>query len=712
MAQDPRQGSPDQDVALARQALAQRDLKHALHHIGCALTHDPMHRERMQLLSEIIAAAPDPMALVELDGDVSFVDAANRSYVLAWMRRWSEAMDLITDVAEIRPDIPYMLWCEWWMSQPGVLASIPLSELISGIVVDILKIASKCPTPIPDDDPRKPTLESGARILSAIRAAHPGEGMLWFGSSMVARRVGATGDALTFAQHAYQIDPSWKSAIGVANALRDGKRLDEAAQWFARARQHDGKDVSAFLDCGDMMLEAERLDDAAKQYEGALAIEEDHPWATASMTYLRYLRNRDPASKLALLRLTEAEPVNHRAKELYGKLDPPRLYVNRLPHPADASANALNDIFEEMYDNPAAHHGSTVKLQLTHVESPSVVAAFWLQMEMWGPQVGFDYQVDQVQVPDPRLPKTQVPYTLWRWDGTQPRPAVERPDFRTVTTVHGLASEPFALDVWEPLATQAAAKLGGAAAIGPLLATMVFPPRPPNSSWRVLPWVQRAQVAAALIIASSDPHTPWQGSQRQQALYSLLYGPSDWTTSAGIVALGALARRDPTIRAEAIQAFGWLFQQIPKDGFCPWELALVVTWLSFDGLDDVTRRRLEDYKARIFDGGTGSTSVHMCQLEAKQFDQAAEMARASAAQQQVSTGGGGDPDPVVFPGQRVARLSDYVGLMKGMQSGNMMGALGQYGLDMMGYASVATAWGQRLAQDAVLNAKFGQMMAR
>jgi alkylation response protein AidB-like acyl-CoA dehydrogenase len=50
--------------------------------------------------------------------------------------------------------------------------------------------------------------------------------------------------------------------------------------------------------------------------------------------------------------------------------------------------------------------------------------------------------------------------------------------------------------------------------------------------------------------------------------------------------------------------------------------------------------------------------------------------------------------------------------MKAMQTGNMMGALGQFGLDMMGYASVATQWGQRLAQDPVLNHKFATMMAR
>ncbi|MBK9033812.1 MAG: hypothetical protein IPL61_21520 [Myxococcales bacterium] len=709
---DPRQGSPDQDVALARQALAQRDLPHALHHIGCALTHDPMDRERMQLLNEIIAAAPDPMALVQLEGDVSFVDAANKSYVLAWMRRWSEAMDLITDVAEIRPDIPYMLWCEWWMSQAGVVESIPLPELISGIAVDILKIASKCPVPIPADDPRKATLESGARILATLRGLHPREGLLWFGSSMVARRLGGAEDALQFAQHAYQIDPSWKSAIGVANALRDAARVDEAAQWFARAGSHDATDVSAHLDCGDMMLDADRLADAQQQYEAATRKEADHPWASASLLYLRFLANRDEGTKLALLRLTEDEPPNHRAKELYAKIDPPRLFINRLPHPADASANALDDIFQQMFQNPAEHHGSTVRLKLSHVESPSVVASFWLQMEMWGPQVGLDYQVETVQTPDPRLPKTQVPFTVWSWDGTQPKPTVERPPAPIVTAVHGLAGEPFALDVWAPMAERTAAKLGGAAAIGGLLGTLVFPPRPPGSAWRVLPWVQRAQIATTLIIAHCDGHTPWAGSQRQQALYALLYGPSDWTTGAAIVALGVLARRDPAIRAEVVAAFGWLFQQIPRAGFCCWELPLVVTWLTFPDVDDVTRKRLEDYKASIFDGKTGSSSVHMCQIEAKKFDMAAEVSAAQAAQQQLASGGGGDPDPVVFPGQRVARLSDYVGLMKAMQSGNMMGALGQYGLDMMGYASVATAWGQKLAQDPTLNAKFAQQMAR
>ena len=56
------------------------------------------------------------------------------------------------------------------------------------------------------------------------------------------------------------------------------------------------------------------------------------------------------------------------------------------------------------------------------------------------------------------------------------------------------------------------------------------------------------------------------------------------------------------------------------------------------------------------------------------------------------------------------RLSDYVRIMKGMQSGNPMGALKQAGLNMQQYAQVATAWGQKMAQDPTLTAKFTKMM--
>jgi hypothetical protein len=96
--------------------------------------------------------------------------------------------------------------------------------------------------------------------------------------------------------------------------------------------------------------------------------------------------------------------------------------------------------------------------------------------------------------------------------------------------------------------------------------------------------------------------------------------------------------------------------------------------------------------------------------EPRELDVKAELAAAQRAQGQIASGSGGDPDPVVFPGQPLARLSDYVRLMKGMQTGDMQGALRGAGLDMMSYGRVAQAWGAKLSSDPTLTAKFSAMM--
>jgi hypothetical protein len=87
-----------------------------------------------------------------------------------------------------------------------------------------------------------------------------------------------------------------------------------------------------------------------------------------------------------------------------------------------------------------------------------------------------------------------------------------------------------------------------------------------------------------------------------------------------------------------------------------------------------------------------------------------DMAAAQRAAADLAAGKGGEADPVVFPGQPIAKLSDYVGFMKLMQTGNMQGALAKFGLDMMSMSTVMTAWGQKLAQDPMLAQKFAAQM--
>ncbi|MBV1860121.1 MAG: hypothetical protein KUG77_17035 [Nannocystaceae bacterium] len=703
-----QQESRPDDLGLSRTALAKGDLQHAIHHIGCALVADPTSSEMLEVLGEIVARSPDPLALVGLSQEnSSFVTAASRAYIFARSGQLKEALPLLCEVVGVRPTAKYLQWAVWWLATPGAAESLPIDELRSGLLITILKLASSCPARLDQDDERRPNLECGLVLCRQICQMHPQESVAFVAAAAAARRVAAPEEALQYAQRASLLAPAWNTSIGVANVLRDMGRIDEALHHYAQSRTHDPDDLASYLDGGDALIDAQRYRDAMEQYGCVLKQEPEHEWALPSFHYARYRLNPSEEDRRLLLRL-RAEG-NERGEMLADEIDPPFAYVTSLPRAADSSTNAMRAVFERMFENPVEHHGSTVELKLTHIESPSVVAAFNLQMEMWGPHVGLNVSVEEIPTPDPRVPKVEVPFCLWVYDGVQPKPNIGPGDPNVAQMVFEIAEQDFLLEAWVEAAAEAARGLDPRA-IDSLLAAMVNPPRPPSPDWRVLMWVQRVQIAAALLIAHIE--TGWEGSARKRTLESLLMGPVDWVVDAAVIALGALARKDASIRARVEDLFGWLVGQIPSSGYTCFEYPLISTWLSLEGHEPARKEWLEQYIARIFAGETGSSTTRSVEIKAKAFSQAEEMQKAQAAAEEAAQGGGGAPDPIVFPGQPLAQLSDYVGMMKQIQAGDMMGALGRYGLDMGSYAQIMQVWGQALQQDPALTAKFGQMMAQ
>ncbi|MCU0672332.1 MAG: hypothetical protein MUE69_06010 [Myxococcota bacterium] len=69
-----------------------------------------------------------------------------------------------------------------------------------------------------------------------------------------------------------------------------------------------------------------------------------------------------------------------------------------------------------------------------------------------------------------------------------------------------------------------------------------------------------------------------------------------------------------------------------------------------------------------------------------------------------------DADPEVLPGTQLPRLSDYVGFMKLLQTGDMNGAMKRYGLDMGSYAQLSQTWSQKMQQDPALMSAFQRRM--
>ena len=810
------QQTAEKEVALASEALARGDLYNASMHIADALSFEPMNQEWLAVLGQLHGATQDPLSLFPVGaGQINYATGAARAYFFMLQGQWADCLDLLMQVVQIRPDVPYLEWAGQWLA-PAQAQAVPLEALVQTVVARVVGLVEGIACPMEQDDPRRRTVQAAARVMATLTEAYPNEALLHFTGSMVARRLGQNQEAIQMAQQSVKLDPGWRSCVGLACAQRDAGNVDAAVACFREALTYEPDDISPLLDAADTLLDARRFGEAIAAYMEVLERHPDHPWATPSLLFARHGAEGNAEDRETLLRMRETEH-NHRAMQLADELDPPLSYINFLPGPGDATAKAALAVLNQVRGNPQADGGST-KLTVTHPESPSVITAFELAVRTMGKNIGWELEVEKVQEPDPRVPKAQVDFALWVYDGTTPRRNIGgSADARATEPIAAIAAEPFHPEFWDPMARETAGSMGPAW-LNALLCVMVDPPPPPDDSWNPMTWVQRIQIATALVISHLDDG--WEDSTRRRALYSLAMGPVDWTTDAAIIALAWRVRADPSIRQDVEGLYRWLESQVPKEGFTCFEYPLVNCWLALGDHDEQTQQRLEQWLQRVetetgknvawkpadtieglsleryaefctrrdellagqgaggavaamAGGGVwpqlqqlcgeygvepkteqGPSSAAACiprwdviinnniraqrafeqfksearlraqgidpngeegqvarNIQAGRMDMHLEMARAESAARQIAEGEGGDEDPVVFPGQPLERLSHYVDLMKIMQTGDMNGALGKYGLDMGSYGQVAQAWGVKLAADPTLNAKFARMMA-
>jgi tetratricopeptide (TPR) repeat protein len=593
MPDDPRAQVMDGSAA-TREALAVGNLQLAIGHVGRALSVDPGQREWRALLDEIIGRADDPLALAPLaeGGETDLVTAALRAYILAARGDHGAALLLLTQVARARPDVPFLLWGTEWVTALTV-AELPL-DVAGGIVVHLMRLVTAVPAPAPPDDPRRTTIEHANRILDRFRQLYPQQALFWYVGSMIARRLGQAEAGVALAATAYRLEANFSTCTGLANALRDASRIDEAAARYREALGFEPTDVAAWTDLGDMMLAAGRLREALEAYGRVLAREPTNAWALASTHFARWRQDGDPIAREALLR---ARAVGgERARVLADAIDRPVPYVNVLPPPRDPSAAGLLEVLEAVQERPR-NEGGTVTVSSPQIESPSLLLAWDLALaRLDESRLQLELTVEQVQDPDPRRPRGPVDFVLWRFDGVVPEAAVAPPAATVADEVAALAREPFHLELWEPVAQAVGARLG-VAAVPDLLAAMVHPP-PPEADWPVADWLQRVQLAAALLVAHVEPG--WAGSTRRRALVALALGPVDWTVTAAIVALTRLAARDAAIRADVLPLFAALEAVVSATAYTCYAAPLAHCWLQLEP-DAATRDRLLAWLARLRD---------------------------------------------------------------------------------------------------------------
>ena len=301
------------------------------------------------------------------------------------------------------------------------------------------------------------------------------------------------------------------------------------------------------------------------------------------MYCLKYWLHGRPEWRDRLESLADQPQPNERAQALLDEVTP---YVGFLPDPNDAIVNSARAVALQFVGDV----GSPTTSRVSVLEAPSAVLAYRLT-------VGGEHtmHVETIPAPDPREPRAEVSWRLWAHDGTEPRRLVEPPDPDVAARVASIAARPFHIEAWKTDAHALGQQLG-AQAVADLLAVMVWPPDAPERllAWR---WLPHVQLAAALTLAWIDDG--WEGSQRREALLSLVNGPTDWTGAAALVALAEIAREEPAHAVEVAELMLEMLQTQPSAGSWCLESPLVHSLLRLPGLPEELDTELRTYRARL-----------------------------------------------------------------------------------------------------------------
>jgi tetratricopeptide (TPR) repeat protein len=165
----------------------------------------------------------------------------------------------------------------------------------------------QCPE-FPDSTPaQRRALIAGLEILTQAEAILGAQEELGVLRSMMLGKLGQYAAAVANARDLHAREPTWRSAVALANALRRAGDTDGSIDAFRAAAAIDPEDVTALLDIGDTLLGAERWAEAQVAYEEALAREADHAWATPSAVYARHRASGDAGALAELRRMASGE---------------------------------------------------------------------------------------------------------------------------------------------------------------------------------------------------------------------------------------------------------------------------------------------------------------------------------------------------------------------------------------------------------------------
>ncbi|MFY0571905.1 hypothetical protein ACN28E_49860 [Archangium lansingense] len=589
--------SPEQDLAIARAALARGDLSHAARHLAGALAADPLHPEFLETAEALLREAPENAAqLIPLKEGGWFGDVALRAWLLARTGNATEALSLLLHVAAVKPEVPYLAWTRRWFESPGFARAVePLP--VAAAAEQILRGVDLSAHPAMTD--------SAIALLARVRAVHPEVPELLLVHARMLRGANRFQEGLESALAYERAYSNWTAAIAVAGAYRCLGDVPSALEYFRLALTRKPEDLAVRLDIGDLLWAEGKSQEALASYEEVLAREPEHAWALPSALLLRAQVTGNAALLRDFLRFAEQHPENPRAQDLRqevlaaGYTPPPEgePWVDYLPEPSEATLSAVLKVLDAFAEGKVGAN-EEMKLTVSCLEAPSAMLSARRQLAT---RVSGELRVtvQNIPKPDPRVPRQQgwlqrlgfrpQRPALWRYEGTEAHPAVEPPSARVSERIGALAAKPFHLGRWRAEAATLSRELSEVRPLE-IAAVMVHPPPGPSDTmaWN---WLNAVQVAAALVLAESEAG--------RALLHDIVLGPTDWVAGAAVVALTAYAGEDREKAGPVLGMIVKLLGERPSQGHWCLEYPLVVSALRMSGSEPESRDWLQEWRRRL-----------------------------------------------------------------------------------------------------------------